>query len=292
MQQMLSNYLPDNLVNIINQYLDEKVFIRTINKTNHLSRDQVLADYFKDVEIKYIANFKLAYQLSQEYFKVDDNKISLDALIGIFTLLSEHYSYDELLDPISLQIVREFRKENIATIGDLIDRLAEYLKKMNYLDFQNLNLMRKILGSKLYLEASKYCLAEDTTLNILFSGVYNSLLGENPDIYITDSWLKHKELYIMTLENIINPRKIIKTIEYKACSKTIAGYFVLDFKDRTYVMSKNGTTVYCGYNRETKKISLLTDQDVRNLKGTSLIPCPDQHLSVLNMEKIESLVEN
>lgn len=211
----LSN-LPAAIEDLVQQYQDEKTYLTSVNSSNPLARNQIILDELESIDLQMILQFKLSVQLAKNYLKQYDNyiqrnnsKIDLNTLTGIFNILLNHYTYEQLLDFKSLIYKWVFQEAgNSASVGQLIDHLVLIARELNNTEFYDAGVMEKKLGRELHQKVLKIYResvlndddSEELNVGEIFRKVYKIFLEENPMIADTISWDRNKELYIKYLE--------------------------------------------------------------------------------------------
>lgn len=209
----MTTELPSNLSNLVGQYQDEKTYISSVNSSNQLARNQIILDELANVDIQEIIQFKLATQLSKNYILkyVKSNKVDLNTLNGIFNILLNHYSYEELLTPDKIDFRGDIQEaEHAVNVKELAQHFIYLSAILTTFDFYNPDVMKQKLGDEVFKEVEfadsnngEYD-ADAGSLAEVFTEAYDLLLKQYPDIPTTISWDVNKELYIKVLKEYIN----------------------------------------------------------------------------------------
>lgn len=200
--------LPQEITNLVGQYQDEKTYINSFQSSNPILRNQTILNELQGVDIQQILQFKLESQLAKNYLnqnrKRNDTISDSNTLNGIFDMLLNQYSYDQLLTPKLLIVNLEL--ESVGNIDDYIKHLLSLQRKFNTDELSNLELMKQELGQNLYNQTLKLLINnnfDEEDLGGFFQDAYKQMLKEHPEIPATISWKVNKELYIQTLSTYV-----------------------------------------------------------------------------------------
>jgi hypothetical protein len=223
-----SNNLISDLNNIINSYTDEKSHLESVDSKNSKTKAQIIAEDLPDVDTEMLLRLQYATSLSMKYRYCkyinnrNYNNINSKRLAGIFFILLNRYTYDEILNAAVTNISCVSNLEGEGSSGCLADVIKDLeillsdlcsMPTINENDFTE-NDTNKTVEKELAGKIS------ESTINRILAYINNSLsdynylmtlayenLTRSISVENFDPWYKHKELMEVEILKILDRKE-------------------------------------------------------------------------------------